>query len=83
MLNIEKALKSGLTKENVLNELKNYGFADVDKSKITPKDAIKALETISKMLGFDEPTNNNLEEEKQKNFLKAVENAVSNTSAEE
>ena len=47
--------QSDLTKESILNKLKNYGFADIDNSKISPKDAIKALEVISKMLGYDIP----------------------------
>jgi phage terminase small subunit len=43
--------KSDITKERILNELAKIGFADIDN--LNAK--IKALEAISKMLGFNEP----------------------------
>jgi phage terminase small subunit len=50
-LQSELKSKSDITKGRVLNELAKIGFADTDN--LNAK--IKALETINKMLGFNEP----------------------------
>jgi phage terminase small subunit len=43
--------KSNITKERVIDELAKIGFADIDNLHAK----IKALESISRMLGFNEP----------------------------
>ncbi|MDR3184357.1 MAG: hypothetical protein LBT49_03020, partial [Prevotellaceae bacterium] len=48
--------KFDVTKERVLKELAKMGFADTDN--LNAK--IKALEAISKMLGFNEPERNDV-----------------------
>jgi phage terminase small subunit len=48
--------KSDITKERVLMELAKIGFADIDN--LNAK--IKALETINKMLGFNDPEKNDI-----------------------
>jgi phage terminase small subunit len=50
-LQAELKSKSDITKERILKELAKIGFADIDN--LNAK--IKALETINKMLGFNEP----------------------------
>jgi phage terminase small subunit len=50
-LQAELKSKSDITKERVLKELAKIGFSDTDN--LNAK--IKALETINKMLGFNEP----------------------------
>jgi phage terminase small subunit len=56
VLQAELKSKSDITKERVLNELAKIGFADTDN--LNAK--IKALETINKMLGFNEPEKNDV-----------------------
>jgi phage terminase small subunit len=51
VLQAELKSKSDITKERILKELAKIGFADTDN--LNAK--IKALETINKMLGFNEP----------------------------
>lgn len=48
----ERAEKCGVTFDNVIDELKKLGFADIDSENIRPNDKIKALECMSKLLGF-------------------------------
>ncbi|MDR0619416.1 MAG: terminase small subunit [Bacteroidales bacterium] len=55
-LQAELKHKSDITKERVLKELAKIGFADTDN--LNAK--IKALETINKMLGFNEPEKNDV-----------------------
>jgi phage terminase small subunit len=54
VLQAELKSKSDITKERILKELAKIGFADTDN--LNAK--IKALETINKMLGFNEPEKN-------------------------
>lgn len=41
----------------IIAELKKIGFANVDMEAVRPTDKIKALETISRLLGFFEQQN--------------------------
>ena len=50
-----------LKKSDIIDALKSIGFAEIDKKTIRPKDAIRALEVISKMLGYDEPITDDLD----------------------
>lgn len=60
---LERAEKCGVTFDNVINELKKLGFADVDPDNIRPNDKIKALECMSKLLGFfDMAADENIED---------------------
>ena len=36
----------------IIEELKKIGFSDIDTESVRPTDKIKALETMSKLLGF-------------------------------
>lgn len=45
---------SGITKEAVIEQLKKYGLAVIDEKDIRPRDAIKALEIIAKLMGYDD-----------------------------
>ena len=45
---------AGITKEAVIEQLKKYGLAVIDENEIKPKDAIKALELIARLMGYDE-----------------------------
>jgi phage terminase small subunit len=56
VLQAELKSKSDITKERVLNELAKIGFANTNN--LNAK--IKALETINKMLGFNEPEKNDV-----------------------
>lgn len=40
--------------DNIIDEACKIGFADIDLSKVRPADKIKALETIARLLGLDE-----------------------------
>lgn len=47
--------QTDITRKEILSELKTIGFADVGIENLKAADKIKALEIISKMLGFDKP----------------------------
>ena len=53
----ERAEKCGVKFDMIISELKKIGFANVDKESIRATDKIKALETISRLLGFFEQQN--------------------------
>ena len=53
----ERAEKCGVKFEMIIAELKKIGFANVDMEAVRPTDKIKALETISRLLGFFEQQN--------------------------
>lgn len=58
-----RAEKSGVLFETVINELKKIGFVDINPDNIRPNDKIKALECISKLLGFfDTAADENIED---------------------
>lgn len=49
------AEENRISRNDIINQLKMIGFADIDPDSIKPADKIKALEFISKMLGLDRP----------------------------
>ncbi len=49
------AEENRISRNDIINQLKMIGFADIDPDSIKPADKIKALELISKMLGLDRP----------------------------
>ena len=53
----ERAEKCGVKFDMIIAELKKIGFANVDMEAVRPTDKIKALETISRLLGFFEQQN--------------------------
>lgn len=48
----EHAEKCGVKFDMIIDELRKIGFADIDIDCIRPTDKIKALETMSRLLGF-------------------------------
>lgn len=58
-----RAKNCGVTFNAVIDELKKMGFADIDPENIRPNDKIKALECMSKLLGFfDMAADENIED---------------------
>lgn len=58
-----RAEKCGVTFDAIIDELKKMGFADVDAENIRPTDKIKALECMSRLLGyFDMAADENIED---------------------
>ena len=59
----ERAEKCGISFDMIISELRKIGFADIDIDSVRPTDKIKALETMSKLLGFFEAnTDENIED---------------------
>ena len=50
----EHSEKCGVMFDMIIEVLRKIGFADIDPEAIRPTDKIKALETMSKLLGFFE-----------------------------
>ena len=50
----DRSEKCGIRFDMIIEELRKIGFADVDTEAVRPTDKIKALETMSKLLGFFE-----------------------------
>lgn len=46
--------QNALSRDGVLEQLKQIGFGDIDPDKIRPADKIRALEAIAKIMGFDQ-----------------------------
>lgn len=53
--NQEKSQKCRVGFDDIVNELKKIGFSEIDYESVKVTEKMKALETISKMLGFDRP----------------------------
>jgi len=49
--------RNEITRKDLLDQLKNIGFADVKISSIKATDKIKAIEVMSKILGYDKGEN--------------------------
>lgn len=47
--------RTSIKQEDIIEELKTIGFAELDPSIIKPADKTKALELIAKILGLDKP----------------------------
>ena len=52
----QAAANSAITRDEIIAELKAVGFAQTSK-KIIPRDKIRALEVMAKILGFDQVEN--------------------------
>ena len=50
----DRSEKCGIKFDMIVEELRKIGFADIDPEAVRPTDKIKALETMSKLLGFFE-----------------------------
>ena len=50
----DRSEKCGIKFNMIIDELRKIGFADIDPESVRPTDKIKALETMSKLLGFFE-----------------------------
>ena len=50
----DRSEKCGIKFDMIIEELRKIGFADIDPEAVRPADKIKALETMSKWLGFFE-----------------------------
>ena len=50
----DRSEKCGIKFDMIVEELRKIGFADVDPEAVRPTDKIKALETMSTLLGFFE-----------------------------
>ena len=50
----DRSEKCGIKFDMIIEELRKIGFADIDPEAVRPTDKIKALETMSKLLGFFE-----------------------------
>ena len=48
----DRSEKCGIKFDMIIEELKKIGFSDIDTESVRPTDKIKALETMSKLLGF-------------------------------
>lgn len=44
-----------ISRNDIINQLKALGFADIDEDRLKPSDKIKALELMARMLGYDRP----------------------------
>lgn len=55
----EAAEENRISRNDLIAQLKNIGFADIELENIKPADKIKAIELIAKMLGFDKPETEN------------------------
>lgn len=54
-LRSEIAEKNKISRNDIVEQLSDIGFADVPLDSIKPSDKIKALEIMAKMLGLDKP----------------------------
>ena len=50
----DRSEKCGIKFDMIMEELRKIGFSNVDPEAVRPTDKIKALETMSKLLGFFE-----------------------------
>lgn len=66
-LRAEIAEKNEISRNDLILQLKDIGFSDINPDIIKPADKIKALELIAKMLGFDKP-----EPESDSNLLNEI-----------
>ncbi len=57
-LRYEVSLRTEITRDTLIGELKKLGFADIDLKALRPETKIKALEVIAKIMGYDKPENN-------------------------
>lgn len=53
----ELAIENKITRNDLIEQLKTMGFADIDIENIKPSEKIKALEAIAKIMGYDKPDN--------------------------
>lgn len=44
-----------ISRNDIINQLKVLGFADIEEDRLKPSDKIKALELMARMLGYDRP----------------------------
>ena len=51
----EIAADNKIDRNEIIEQLKDIGFADLDPDSIKPSDKIKALELMARMLGVDKP----------------------------
>ncbi len=51
----QAAEANGITRDAILAELKRIGFCDVDLDRVKAADKLRALETLARILGLDQP----------------------------
>ena len=59
-LQAESQERNQIKRDDIVNELKRIGFADIDIDFIRVKDKIKALELLTKILGLDKTDNEDI-----------------------
>lgn len=52
-LKAEAREASGIKRDDIIQELSGIGFADIDLSKLSAKDKLRALELLVKILGYE------------------------------
>ena len=55
-LKAEAQTRTETKRNDIIDELKSIGFADIDPDNIKASDKLKALDILSRMLGLDKPT---------------------------
>lgn len=64
--------ESKISRNEIINQLKKIGFADIPDGKIQAKDKVKALDSLIKILGYDKPSDSENGQQAHNELMKAI-----------